>query len=181
LKIVVENCIFSNDRETFINSLKMSATSKKLKLGIGSLNDHVETPTDLYNTLNKEFKFKFDPCPLHSKFDGLQTKWKKSNFINPPYSDISPWLEKAVEEMNNGNLSVFLIPVRTQTKYWHKFVFPHVSEMRFIQTGVKFKGYSTVLPNATCILIFNPKKIQQKKLKKSKKYGEYETFNVKMK
>src|SRR3954468_14703014 len=38
--------------------------ANKVKLGIGSLNDNVETPTDLLKQLTCEFKFDFDPCPL---------------------------------------------------------------------------------------------------------------------
>ena len=48
-----------------------------------------KTPPELYNTLNNEFKFDFDPCPLNHNlnlWDGLEIEWGKSNFINPPYS-----------------------------------------------------------------------------------------------
>ena len=34
-------------------------------------NDHYATPRDLYAKLDDEFHFDFDPCPLHSTFDGL--------------------------------------------------------------------------------------------------------------
>jgi hypothetical protein len=29
------------------------------------------TPKKLYDELNEEYNFDFDPCPLNSKFDGL--------------------------------------------------------------------------------------------------------------
>lgn len=29
------------------------------------------TPEYIYDPLNEEFKFDFDPCPLNSSFDGL--------------------------------------------------------------------------------------------------------------
>jgi len=48
--------------------------------------DNWATPKEFYNQLNKEFNFDFDPCPLHSTFDGLKTEWGKVNFVNPPYS-----------------------------------------------------------------------------------------------
>lgn len=50
------------------------------------MHDNWKTPSDLYNTLNEEFHFDFDPCPLNPTFDGLLIPWGKSNFINPPYS-----------------------------------------------------------------------------------------------
>jgi site-specific DNA-methyltransferase (adenine-specific) len=60
--------------------------------------DNWTTPQDLYNELNKEFNFNFDPCPLNPNFDGLNINWKERNFINPPYSKIALWVEKAERE-----------------------------------------------------------------------------------
>ena len=40
----------------------------------------------------------FDPCPYNSSFDGLQIDWKERNFVNPPYSQISKWIDKSIEE-----------------------------------------------------------------------------------
>ena len=40
------------------------------------------TPPELYETLDKEFNFDFDPCPfpLPDGFDGLTCDWKNSNY-----------------------------------------------------------------------------------------------------
>ena len=51
------------------------------------------TPKDLYDALNKEFKFDFDPCPKDAKFDGLNHKWKNVNFVNPPFKTQKLWIE----------------------------------------------------------------------------------------
>lgn len=53
--------------------------------------DNWETPKELYDKLNDEFHFDFDPCPINlgeitPDKDGLKIDWGKSNFINPPYS-----------------------------------------------------------------------------------------------
>ena len=37
--------------------------------------DNWATPKWLYDKLNTEFRFDFDPCPLHSPFDGLTCEW----------------------------------------------------------------------------------------------------------
>jgi hypothetical protein len=50
--------------------------------------DHWATPKPLYDELDSEFHFDFDPCPLKADFDGLSMPWGKSNFINPPYNRI---------------------------------------------------------------------------------------------
>ena len=51
--------------------------------------DNWETPKELYDKLNEEFDFNFDPCPINhdtNKWNGLEIDWKERNFINPPYS-----------------------------------------------------------------------------------------------
>ena len=40
-----------------------------------SKSPHWATPKDLYEKLNAEFGFNFDPCPLHADFDGLAMEW----------------------------------------------------------------------------------------------------------
>ena len=100
----------------------MDSTRKLLKLGFGKHNDDIATPDDLYEDLDSEFNFDFDPCPLNSSFDGLSIEWGKRNFVNPPFSDVASWAKKAVEEMSRGHQSVFLIPLRTNTQYWHNWI-----------------------------------------------------------
>ncbi len=46
--------------------------------------DDWETPEWLYNELDKEFNFDFDPCPLHANFNGLSISWGKSSFLTLP-------------------------------------------------------------------------------------------------
>lgn len=101
--------------------------------------DNWATPPEVYNPLNKEFGFDFDPCPLHSNFNGLSLSWGKKNFVNPPYNrKLKPlFIEKAYQEHLKGNLSVLLIPVKTGTKHFHKYIYPH-AEIRFVEGRIKF-------------------------------------------
>lgn len=82
----------------------------KFKGLMTSLSPHWATPKGLYEKLNSEFSFDFDPCPLCniSNFDGLTCKWGSSNFINPPYGrDICKWIARAVEvAQGGGNLRI---------------------------------------------------------------------------
>jgi hypothetical protein len=41
------------------------------KAMLTSLNQDWRTPKDIYENLNKEFNFDFDPCPSKPDFDGL--------------------------------------------------------------------------------------------------------------
>jgi len=113
-----------------------------------------ETPDDVYNELNKEFKFTFDPCPHNPTFDGLNIRWRARNFINPPYGrEIGKWLRKGYEESLRGKLCVFLIPSRTDTKWFHNYVMK-AREIRFIKGRLKFKGAVNSAPFPSCIVVF---------------------------
>jgi len=63
-----------------------------IKLFGSKKTDNWQTPPELYKELNREFKFTFDPCPLNPTFDGLNIKWKKRCFVNPPYSFLGKFL-----------------------------------------------------------------------------------------
>jgi hypothetical protein len=108
-------------------------------------NDNWATPKELYDKLNFEFNFEYDPCPLFSSFDGLALDWDKSNFINPPYSRKlkEAFVLKAIEESKKGKLCVMLLPVSTSTKLFHQHILPNAKEIRFLEKRVKFLGTNT--------------------------------------
>lgn len=122
-----------------------------------SKTDNWSTPKDLYNSLNNEFNFDFDPCPLRSKGDGLEIDWKGNIFINPPYSNVAPFLEKGVEELNKGNAKVlvYLLASRTDVKWFHKYIYnkPNV-EIRFIKGRLHFGDSKNSAPFPSMIVIF---------------------------
>lgn len=107
--------------------------------------DDWATPDYLYNDLNNEFNFDFDPCPLFAEFNGLSIDWGERNFVNPPYSQKLKvaFIEKAVLESNKGKLCVCLLPVSTSTKLFHEVIIPNTKEIRFIKGRVKFIGVNT--------------------------------------
>ena len=95
-----------------------TVNDQQIKLFKSRKTDNWQTPRWLYKELNDEFKFDFDPCPLNSTFDGLESKWGKRNFVNPPYSNVKGFLQKAHLEMEIGNadLCVFLTFSNTDTR-----------------------------------------------------------------
>ncbi len=101
-----------------------------------------QTPKKLYEFLDDEFKFTFNPCSACSDFDGLHVDWSSSNYVNPPFEEVTEWFEKAlVEREKRHSTSVFLIPFRPDTKYFHDQIFPNCSEIRFFRTKFAFMGY----------------------------------------
>lgn len=114
--------------------------------------DHWETPRWLFDQLNKEFNFDYDPCPLKADFNGLVTDWGERTFCNPPYNRIDKpkFIAKAVKEWKNGKLVVMLIPSATGTKDFHTHFWDTFNnkpregvEIRFIKGRVAFKGINT--------------------------------------
>ena len=111
--------------------------------------DQWETPDYIYDPLNKEFGFDFDPCPLREiitpETDGLLIEWGQSNFVNPPYTRHlkEAFILKAIEERKKGKTCVLLIPASTDTAIYHDYIVPNAKEIRFLRGRVKFKGINT--------------------------------------
>jgi hypothetical protein len=70
-----------------------------------------------------------DPCPLGglddpSVADGLTDRWALHNdrvFVNPPYSNPLPWVEKAINESRDYAITVVLLLNHdSSTKWWAK-------------------------------------------------------------
>lgn len=119
-----------------------------------SKSDHWETPQALYNSLHAELRFDFDPCPLRATQDGLSLSWKgKRAFVNPPYSNIGPWVEKSRE----ADVAAVLVPARTGSRWWHEQVLPHPFEIRFLRGRLKFGGLKVNAPFDSVVLVWrNP-------------------------
>ena len=106
--------------------------------------DNWITPKKVYDELNKEFEFDFDPCPYNTGEiinDGLLIEWGKSNFVNPPYSPElkKAFILKALEEKRKGKKSVLLIPAQTGTKLFHEIILPNAKEVRFVKGRIQFE------------------------------------------
>lgn len=108
------------------------------------------TPQDFFDLLNDEFHFTLDAaasaknakCELYltQEDDALNCRWgsKSRVFLNPPYGrEIGKWIEKAATEPTE--LTVMLIPARTDTKAWHQWIFGK-AEVRFVPGRLKFGG-----------------------------------------
>jgi site-specific DNA-methyltransferase (adenine-specific) len=104
------------------------------------------TPQDFFDELDKEFNFTLDPCATseNAKCDkyytvvenGLNQDWQGHTvFCNPPYGKvIKDWVKKCYEESLKPNTTVvMLIPARTDTSYFHDYIYRKAREIRFIR------------------------------------------------
>lgn len=135
-----------------------------------SLNQNWKTPNELYNELDKEFKFDLDPCPSENIIkEAMFIKWKGSVFVNPPYNNIENFLNKGLIELKKIiAIQLFIFyhqESRTGTKWFHNYVLKYAKEVRFIRGKLKFSGYKWNAPFYSIIVIFSNKSYN-KELKK---------------
>ena len=118
---------------------------------------HWRTPVSLYADLDREFHFNFDPCPFGDTSGGLICEsWRRRRvFCNPPYGpEIVSWVRCAAE----AELAVYLLPARTDTRWFHEIVLPKAKEIRFIKGRLKFGDAAKDAPFPSMIVIFeNPR------------------------
>lgn len=137
------------------------------ELMFSSATDLWATPQDFFNELDKEFHFTLDPCatPENAKCklyytkqdNGLIQDWGgETVFCNPPYGkEIGAWVKKCHEEGNRQHTKVvMLIPARTDTAYFHDYIYHKAKEIRFIRGRLKFGGSKNSAPFPSMVVVF---------------------------
>ena len=132
------------------------------------------TPQEFFDKLNWRFgPFNLDPCASEDnakcnnffteKQNGLSETWEGHTvFVNPPYGrGIDKWIEKGYRESLKGDTKVvMLIPARTDTKYWHKYVMM-ASELYFVKGRLKFGDSQNSAPFPSAVVVFDGESKQQ--------------------
>ena len=121
------------------------------------------TPQDFFDKLNKEFNFTLDPCATADNHkcdkyftleeDGLKQDWSgETVFCNPPYGrEIKHWVKKCYDAKATV---VMLIPARTDTIYFHDYIYERASEIRFLKGRLKFGGHKNPAPFPSMVVIY---------------------------
>jgi phage N-6-adenine-methyltransferase len=143
-------------------------------MGIGKENKfksdtvEYETPKELFEPLKKEFNIEFDVCASATNAkcerywtkeeNALEKKWEGVCWMNPPYGrDLKKWVRKAYESSLNGATVVCLLPVRSNTNWWHDYVMK--GEIRFIRGRVRFEGHKKGMWLPLCVVIFRGRQV----------------------
>jgi phage N-6-adenine-methyltransferase len=93
-------------------------------------NDEWETPPEIVRLAHSLFGvFDLDVAATEAnrkgrlwyslENDGLRLPWDRKWWCNPPYSRISPWVEKAASAEVPG---VMLLPCDSSTRWWQRWV-----------------------------------------------------------
>ena len=111
--------------------------------------DDWETPQALFEELDARWRFTLDPCSTHenakcarhftAEEDGLAQSWEgETVFCNPPYGrEIGKWVRKCAEESRHAKV-VMLIPARTDTAYFHDYIYGK-ARVTFLRGRLKFE------------------------------------------
>jgi phage N-6-adenine-methyltransferase len=124
------------------------------------------TPQELFDKYDAIYHFETDVCALHEnakckrfftpEMDGLKQEWTGVCWCNPPYGrQIGKWVEKACKSCATV---VMLLPARTDTKWFHDYIYnkPNV-EIRFIKGRLKFGDSKNSAPFPSMVVIFRAK------------------------
>ena len=145
---------------------------ENIQVMFSSKDDKWSTPQDFYDELNAEFGFTLDPCADEfnhkcNKYftegdDGLLQDWGgEIVFCNPPYGKaIKDWVRKAyIEGCKPNTTVVLLIPARTDTAYFHDYIYHEAKEIRFIRGRLKFGNSKNAAPFPSMVVIYRGPRI----------------------
>ena len=143
-----------------------------------SASDEWATPQVLFDGLDVEFRFGLDAAASEANAkctafftredDALTRDWYPgrgwSVWLNPPYSQCAAFIAKASEEANHsGQAVVCLVPSRTDTRWWHRYVWdaerhrPRAGvEVRFLPGRLKFGDSKNSAPFPSVVIVFRP-------------------------
>ena len=111
--------------------------------------DDWATPDAFFAALNAEFAFGLDAAasPDNAKLpvyltDALQVDWgalsgHRAVWCNPPYSRCREFIAKASLEASRGLTVVCLVPSRTDTRWWHDYVWDRT--VHHTRSGVQIR------------------------------------------
>ena len=150
-------------------------------MGIGknkfkSKSEEYETPDEIFKPLQKEFNLVLDVCAAKEnkkcqkyftkEDDALTKDWNENFWMNPPFGrQLGKWVERAyLESQKHSVIGVLLLPVRSNTIWWHKYIIDTKAELRFLKGEIKFVGYKKGLWLPFAVVIF-------KKMTKQKEKG----------
>ena len=99
------------------------------------------TPDKVFDMIKEYWDYEksdlFDPCPLDPDFDGLEIDWKNINFVNPPYTLLSEFVQKALEE--RPKKTIMLLPAKTDQPWFHS-LYHYWARIIWIKGRLKFKN-----------------------------------------
>ena len=88
--------------------------------------------------------------------DSLKQDWHNLNgllWLNPPFGDIAPWVEKCSEESMVGAIIIMLTPASVGSNWFRYFVFQQ-AQVIFLNGRIKFIGAEDAFPKDCMLTIW---------------------------
>ena len=142
-------------------------------LHFSSATDDWATPPEFFAEVQRRLgKFDLDVCAdkanakcerfISAEQDGLSQRWclaidqTTRRWCNSPYGRVLPkWIDKAIEEVRLGGVSVtYLAPARTDTRWFYK-AFRAAKVVWFIKGRLKFGGHVSSAPFPSVLFLFD--------------------------
>jgi phage N-6-adenine-methyltransferase len=128
--------------------------------------DEWATPGVVFARIERDFgPFDLDPAATKENRkakhyftraeNGLEQEWFGCVFVNPPFSQIKAWVQKAYESSQTGCRVVMLIPARTGTAWWHEWV-QNKATVVFLRGRIRYEGAPFNAPFDSCVAIYYP-------------------------
>jgi site-specific DNA-methyltransferase (adenine-specific) len=136
-----------------------------------SRSEEWSTPPNFFRLLDDEFHFTLDACAtvanakcktfFTKRQDGLRQDWgTEIVFCNPPYGkQMRAWARKCHDAALSGATVVMLAHSRTDTKWFHEWVYERAAEIRFVRGRLKFGDGRQSAPFPSLIAIFKPPRV----------------------
>ena len=128
-----------------------------------------QTPKSFFRAVEAEFgPFEIDAaassentlCPKFwdEQTDALKQDWcGKRSWCNPPYGRrLNLWVAKAYKTIGSGGIVVMLIPARTDTSYFHDYIWgKNGVRVRFLRGRLKFDNGKYPAPFPSMLGVFS--------------------------
>ena len=122
------------------------------------------TPPDLFWPLAHKYKFTVDAAASHLNHllphywtiedDALRQDWSGERvWCNPPYGrEQKKFIIKAASR--EADLTMLLIPARTDTVVWHDYIFNNADDVQFLRGRLKFSNALNSAPFPSALILY---------------------------
>lgn len=127
----------------------------------------VETPNDLFRLVMAEFNITWDLAAtkdnakvanfITPEQDTFKVSWHELPgylWLNPPFADVTPWVEKCAKEMELGAKIILLAQASVDSNWYRNWVEPYAS-MRWLSPRLVFVGHKNSFPKPMMLAVYD--------------------------
>ncbi|MCA1841478.1 MAG: phage N-6-adenine-methyltransferase [Actinobacteria bacterium] len=130
----------------------------------------VQTPPDFMDAMKRHLGIRQFAIDLAASHDNSQAglcfteednsliqEWPKVGWcwLNPPYADIRPWVEKASYAAMEGTKIAMLVPASVGSNWWDTFVHD-IAYVSCLSPRLTFVGHKNPYPKDLALLLYAP-------------------------